>query len=309
MPSLTALSGEDVCYPMPFRDAIDEDGIVLGVVGAQRQNLLICHIDRYQSTRSRAIWDIERQIVKGRDSRRARSGAWRLAEFICAICEICGFTSTGAMKSIEVRFAAGDVMLEGNLTLPDEANGVVLFAHGSGSSRSSPRNTFVAGVLNGAGLGTLLFDLLTKEEEAIDLRAGRLRFNISLLSQRLLAATDCLLAQSDMRGRPAGLLWGEHGRSCCTGGSGGATPSDPGRSSAAAAGPTWPPECWRKLPHQRSSSSEKPIVRCSRGTANPSQNFAERNASKSSPGRPICSKNRASSKRLRGWRQDGLLSI
>lgn len=143
---------------------------------------------------------IERQIVKGRDSRRARSGAWRLAEFICAICEICGFTSTGAMKSIEVRFATGDVMLEGNLTLPEEANGVVLFAHGSGSSRSSPRNTFVAGVLNGAGLGTLLFDLLTKEEEAIDLRAGRLRFNISLLSQRLLAATDFLLAQSDMRG-------------------------------------------------------------------------------------------------------------
>ena len=104
------------------------------------------------------------------------------------------------MKSIEVRFATGDVMLEGHLTLPDEANGVVLFAHGSGSSRSSPRNTFVAGVLNGAGLGTLLFDLLTKEEEAIDLRAGRLRFNISLLSQRLLAATDFLLAQSDMRG-------------------------------------------------------------------------------------------------------------
>jgi putative phosphoribosyl transferase len=104
------------------------------------------------------------------------------------------------MKSIEVHFATGDVMLKGHLTRPDEANGVVLFAHGSGSSRSSPRNTFVAGMLNGAGLGTLLFDLLTKEEEAIDLRAGRLRFNISLLSQRLLAATDFLLAQSDMRG-------------------------------------------------------------------------------------------------------------
>ena len=102
------------------------------------------------------------------------------------------------MKSIEARFPAGDVMLDGNLTLPAEANGVVLFAHGSGSSRFSPRNNFVAGVLNGAGLATLLFDLLTKEE-AIDLRAGRLRFDISLLSQRLLAATDWLLAQSDMR--------------------------------------------------------------------------------------------------------------
>ena len=66
------------------------------------------------------------------------------------------------MKSIEVRFPAGEVMLGGNLTLPTEAIGVVLFAHGSGSSRFSPRNNLVAGVLNNAGLGTLLFDLLTK---------------------------------------------------------------------------------------------------------------------------------------------------
>ena len=104
------------------------------------------------------------------------------------------------MKSIEARIPTGDVMLDGNLTLPAEANGIVIFAHGSGSGRFSPRNNFVAGVLNGAGLGTLLFDLLTKEEEAIDRRAGRLRFDISLLSQRLLAVTDWLLAQSDMRG-------------------------------------------------------------------------------------------------------------
>jgi putative phosphoribosyl transferase len=106
----------------------------------------------------------------------------------------------GAMKSIEVHFPAGDVMLDGNLTMAAGANGVVLFAHGSGSSRLSPRNNFVAGVLNDAGLGTLLFDLLTKEEEAIDLRTGRLRFDVALLSQRLLAATDWLLAQDDIRG-------------------------------------------------------------------------------------------------------------
>jgi putative phosphoribosyl transferase len=103
------------------------------------------------------------------------------------------------MKSIEVHFPAGDVMLDGKLTMPAGANGAVLFAHGSGSSRLSPRNNFVAGVLNGAGLGTLLFDLLTKEEEAIDLRTGRLRFDVALLSQRLLAATDWLLAQGDIR--------------------------------------------------------------------------------------------------------------
>ena len=104
------------------------------------------------------------------------------------------------MKSIEVRFPVGEVMLAGNLTLPAEANGVVLFAHGSGSGRFSPRNNFVAGVLNGVGLGTLLFDLLTEGEEANDLRTGRLRFDVSILSQRLLAATDWLLAQDEMRG-------------------------------------------------------------------------------------------------------------
>ena len=97
------------------------------------------------------------------------------------------------MKSIEVRFPAGEVMLDGNLTLPAEANGVVLFAHGSGSGRLSPRNNSVAGVLNSAGLGTLLFDLLTREEEMSDLRTGRLRFDISFLSQRLLAATPTRL--------------------------------------------------------------------------------------------------------------------
>ncbi len=84
------------------------------------------------------------------------------------------------MKSIEARFPAGQVMLDGNLTLPAAASGVVLFAHGSGSSRFSARNNFVARVLNSAGLGTLLFDLLTKEEEAIGLRMARLRFDISL---------------------------------------------------------------------------------------------------------------------------------
>ena len=104
------------------------------------------------------------------------------------------------MKSIEARFPAGQVMLDGNLTLPAAASGVVLFAHGSGSSRFSARNNFVARVLNSAGLGSLLFDLLTKEEEAIDLRMARLRFDISLLSQRLLAATDWLLAQNEIRG-------------------------------------------------------------------------------------------------------------
>jgi dienelactone hydrolase len=90
----------------------------------------------------------------------------------------------------EVRIAAGRATLGGNLTIPDEATALVLFAHGSGSSRHSPRNQFVARTLNNAGLATLLFDLLTPEEEAIDLRTQEHRFNIDLLAERLVHATE-----------------------------------------------------------------------------------------------------------------------
>ena len=98
-------------------------------------------------------------------------------------------------------------------------------------------------MLNGAGLGTLLFDLLTKEEEAIDRRAGRLRFNISLLSQRLLAATDWLLAQATCAVVRLGYFGASTGGAAALVAAVEHTPSRPGRSSAAAAGPTWPPEC------------------------------------------------------------------
>jgi len=91
-----------------------------------------------------------------------------------------------------VRVAASPVTLEGNLSLPEGARGVVLFAHGSGSSRHSPRNRYVAQLLNEAKLATLLIDLLTADEEAIDLPTAHLRFNIGLLAERLVAATDWL---------------------------------------------------------------------------------------------------------------------
>jgi len=80
-------------------------------------------------------------------------------------------------------------MLEGDLIIPAGAQGVVLFAHGSGSTRHSPRNQFVARTIREVGVGTLLFDLLTKEEEAIDMRTRHLRFDIGLLAQRLIDAT------------------------------------------------------------------------------------------------------------------------
>jgi putative phosphoribosyl transferase len=96
-----------------------------------------------------------------------------------------------------VRVTAGSVMLEGNLTLPEAARGIVLFAHGSGSSRLSPRNRYVARILNEAKLATLLVDLLTPEEEAIDVRTAHLRFDIGLLAERLVGATDWLVQHPD----------------------------------------------------------------------------------------------------------------
>jgi dienelactone hydrolase len=87
----------------------------------------------------------------------------------------------------EVRIPAGAATIEGNLRVPSDAHGIVLFVHGSGSSRHSPRNQVVAQTLNDAGLATLLFDLLTADEEAKD---PRLRFDIGLLAIRLGFATD-----------------------------------------------------------------------------------------------------------------------
>src|ERR671924_2156435 len=97
----------------------------------------------------------------------------------------------------EVQIQAGPAVLSGNLIIPDGAAALVLFAHGSGSSRHSPRNQFVARTLNEAGLGTLLFDLLTPEEEAVDIYTRQHRFDISLLADRLVHVADWL------RGQPA----------------------------------------------------------------------------------------------------------
>ena len=105
-----------------------------------------------------------------------------------------------------VRVAAGPATLEGTLSVPEEARGVVLFAHGSGSSRHSPRDRHVARLLNEAKLATLLVDLLTPDEEAIDLRTAHLRFDINLLAERLIRATDWLIQQADLRGLRIGYF-------------------------------------------------------------------------------------------------------
>lgn len=89
-----------------------------------------------------------------------------------------------------VKIPVGKINLEGELTIPREVSGLVLFVHGSGSSRKSPRNQYVAEVLNDAGIATLLFDLLTAEEEVVDERTRELRFDIELLAERLEKVTD-----------------------------------------------------------------------------------------------------------------------
>jgi dienelactone hydrolase len=102
----------------------------------------------------------------------------------------------------EVALELAGAAVGGTLTEPEEARGLVVFAHGSGSSRFSPRNRQVADVLHGTGLATLLVDLLTEEEEQVDLRTRELRFDIGLLGERVTAAVDWVAE----RGLPIGAF-------------------------------------------------------------------------------------------------------
>jgi putative phosphoribosyl transferase len=105
-----------------------------------------------------------------------------------------------------VTLLAHGASLHGDLRLPDSPRGLVLLAHGSGSSRRSPRNRFVADVLARAGVGTLLFDLLTQDEEAVDVYTREYRFDIPLLAQRLSGATEWVLARRELRILPLGYF-------------------------------------------------------------------------------------------------------
>jgi putative phosphoribosyl transferase len=123
----------------------------------------------------------------------------------CTVCTCCeqgshsmvldgieGFAPKGKEESVSI--PVGSVVLSGDLYRPaGNKQGMIVFAHGSGSSRHSPRNRYVAGMLENAGFGTLLFDLLTEDEESIDEQTAHLRFNIGLLADRLAGVTDWLL--------------------------------------------------------------------------------------------------------------------
>ena len=113
---------------------------------------------------------------------------------------------TTRARQQEVAVAAGRAEVGGTLTVPAGADAIVLFAHGSGSSSFSPRNRFVAGVLNDAGLATLLIDLLTAGEEEVDLATREHRFDVALLAERLVGATDWARDQPALAGLPVGYF-------------------------------------------------------------------------------------------------------
>jgi putative phosphoribosyl transferase len=143
----------------------------------------------------------------------------------------------GTVAAVEIRVDAA--RLQGELALPAQAGGIVLFAHGSGSSRLSPRNTYVARVLREAGLGTLLFDLLTASED----RDYATRFDIGLLTSRLLAATRYLVADSGAPKLPIGYFGASTGAAAALAAAAalgtqvGAVVSRGGRPDLAGAGP------------------------------------------------------------------------
>jgi putative phosphoribosyl transferase len=113
---------------------------------------------------------------------------------------------TEAVPQSAVQIAAAGVLLDGDLAVPSPARGVVLFAHGSGSSRHSPRNRRVAAAFQQAGYATLLMDLLTRPEEEVDARTRELRFDIPRLAARLTGAVDWLAARNGVASLPIALF-------------------------------------------------------------------------------------------------------
>ena len=109
-------------------------------------------------------------------------------------------------QATQVVIPVDGILLDGELAVPDRAQGLVLFAHGSGSSRKSPRNQAVASLLQGSGMATLLFDLLTPAEEHADEFTGRYRFDIPFLAERLVAATEWALDEDATGDLPVGYF-------------------------------------------------------------------------------------------------------
>lgn len=143
---------------------------------------------------------IGRQVGSGTRTRRRAPddpSGWRIRAYLLKEME---------QRSNPVSIPVNGERLQGILSVPPDAKGLVIFAHGSGSSRFSPRNQYVASILQGAGLGTLLLDLLSEEEEAEDLVTTEHRFNIRLLGERVAAAADWIFAVPKLSSLPVGYF-------------------------------------------------------------------------------------------------------
>ena len=172
-----------------------------------------------------------------------------------------------------VRITAGSLTIQGNLNLPAGARAVVLFSHGSGSSRHSSRNRHVARVLNEATLATLLIDLLSAEEEEIERYTAQLRFDIGLLAERLVLATDWLAKEPDTKHLRLGYFGASTGAAAAlvaAAGVGGRS----ARSYRVADALTWPARHWSASMHPRCSSSAGTTSRSSSSIRQPSRNYA-----------------------------------
>jgi putative phosphoribosyl transferase len=169
------------------------------------------HLGRSGNRPKIVVWAHNSHLGDARATRRTAGAQCRMARHRSAGNLSCGLvamdTLAPGIDHRPLRIPAGWVTIDADLNLPTDTRGIVLFAHGSGSSRFSPRNRFVARKLGEAGLATVLADLLTSEEEEIDERTRHLRFDIELLAQRLVAATDWLGQQaSGLSGLPIGYF-------------------------------------------------------------------------------------------------------
>ena len=196
----------------------------------------------------------------------------------------------------DVEVSAGAVRLAGQLAMPDQASGIVVFAHGSGSSRHSPRNRYVAAVLNQAALGTLLFDLLSPDEQAY--RANV--FDIGLLARRRTGVTRWLRAQAAAAGLPVGYFGASTGAAAALWAA-----AEPGSGIAAVVSrgglPTWPARASGRsgLPHCLSSAGTTMLCSASTGRLRPG--CAARTTWPWCPARPTCSRSQALSQPPPSW--------
>ncbi len=203
---------------------------------------------------------------------------------------------------------AGAVTLDGNLGVPEHAAGLVLFAHGSGSSRFSPRNRMVAAVLRAGGLATLLIDLLTAEEEVIDLKTRQFRFDIDLLAQRLVGATDWLRQDPATQNLAIGYFGSSTGAAAALIAATlrpDAVAAVVSRGGRPISRTSFCPGCKRRP----CLSSAAMIMRSSISTDARSPCWVPKKISGSFPAQPICSRRRELWMRSPAWRPSGSAGI